>query len=157
MNKLLVLLVTVCSLIVAAFYENDLVINRSASAQPGIYQFWKAPFEEGDLVLVCAPTNDITQLGLQRGYILSGVRCQDSGLLIKTISAVGPRVLDQGNNPLVTHDSLGRPLPSPSRPSSLNENEIWLHSNHPQSFDSRYFGPAYKKDVLGRVRLIWAF
>jgi conjugative transfer signal peptidase TraF len=45
------------------------------------------------------------------------------------------------------HDRHGRALPHPAYPRRLARGEVWLTSEHPRGFDSRYFGPV-KRDAL---------
>jgi conjugative transfer signal peptidase TraF len=45
------------------------------------------------------------------------------------------------NSVSTERDSAGRRLPRPLYPVVLRSDEVWLASEHPQGFDSRYFGP----------------
>lgn len=45
----------------------------------------------------------------------------------------------------VEHDRHGRPLPHPTYPRRLAHGEVWLTSEHPRGFDSRYFGPVQRR------------
>lgn len=39
----------------------------------------------------------------------------------------------------------------------LASDELLVLGDHPNSFDSRYFGPIKRKDVIARVKLLWEF
>ena len=53
------------------------------------------------------------------------------------------------------HD--GRPLPVWNGCMKLVEGEFFLLQPHPYSFDSRYFGPVLRCDILGAARPIWTW
>lgn len=54
-------------------------------------------------------------------------------------------------------DHAGRPLPSWEGCMRLVEGEYFLLQPHPLSFDSRYFGPVLRCDILGVARPIWTW
>ena len=85
--------------------------------------------------------------------------------IIKTVWAVeGEQICRQNQQvtasdrpPLValSHDSLGRSLPSKDGCNVLAKGEVFLVSTDVQtSFDSRYFGPVAVSDLLGPVRYL---
>jgi signal peptidase I len=39
----------------------------------------------------------------------------------------------------------------------LKPDELLVLGDHPDSYDSRYFGPIKKSDVIASVKLIWSF
>jgi conjugative transfer signal peptidase TraF len=54
-------------------------------------------------------------------------------------------------------DREGRPLPAWEGCLSLIDGEYFLLQPHPNSFDSRYFGPVLRCDILGVARPIWTW
>ena len=108
-----------------------------------------------------APANGTT-LALEREYFPPNIP------LIKTVWAISGevicyvdgKVLVKGRPPLIVlkHDMLGRLLPSRSGCYELSNDEVFLISNDVQtSFDSRYFGPVKRENLLGRVEYLGQF
>lgn len=54
-------------------------------------------------------------------------------------------------------DHAGRALPSWEGCLRLVEGEFFLLQPHPLSFDSRYFGPVLRCDILGVARPLWTW
>ncbi|MCP3407614.1 S26 family signal peptidase [Bradyrhizobium sp. CCGB01] len=54
-------------------------------------------------------------------------------------------------------DRAGRPLPSWEGCLRLAEGEYFLMQPHPLSFDSRYFGPVLRCDILGVASPLWTW
>ena len=76
------------------------------------------------------------------------------------ICHVDGKVLVPGRPALIVleHDALGRALPSRSGCYGLLEDEVFLVSTDVQtSFDSRYFGPVRRENLLGRVEYLGQF
>ena len=64
--------------------------------------------------------------------------------------ADGLRVNDVWLGNTSAHDTMGHALPHWSRCKRLGADEFFMMSDFvPNSFDSRYFGPVSKKDILG--------
>lgn len=140
----------------------QLLYNPSPSAPVGWYKLRPNEYaQRGDLVAALAPVNGAV-LALERDYLPPNIP------LIKTVWAVsGERichvdgqVLVQGRPELIVlkHDVLGRPLPSRSGCYELLKDEVFLVSTDVQtSFDSRYFGPVKRENLLGRVEYLGNF
>lgn len=136
-------------------------INITESVPPGVYWRGDGVFDVGDLVMACPPKNPVSVVALERNYILSGSVCGDYSPLLKFVVARHKDVIDVRERSLringskiaeailLEADSLGRPLPRPQYPITLAAGQVWLYSSDPQSFDSRYFGPVAKEDILG--------
>ena len=133
--------------------------NPSPSAPIGWYRLRPDAYaHRGDLVAALAPESGAA-LALERDYLPPNIP------LIKTVWAasgeqichVDGQVLVQGRPALVVlkHDMLGRSLPSRSGCYELSKDEVFLISNDVQtSFDSRYFGPVKRENLLGRVEYL---
>jgi conjugative transfer signal peptidase TraF len=131
-----------------------IVYNASASMPTGWYLI--SPAESivpADTVLVQIP-EAAAKLAAARHYLPANVP------LIKRVFATSPsRVCIRARQVIVDgrvvarwqpHDLAGRPLPRWNGCRALSEDELWLLSpDHPDSFDSRYFGPLRRDAVLG--------
>lgn len=137
----------------------QLIYNASDSVPTGWYRI--APVGShatGDLVLVRLPA-DTMVLAAQRGYLPSTVP------LLKTVAAIAPQqVCVRGDQVLVDgqftarqlrRDRQGRALPAWQGCRRLVGDELFLLSNKPESFDSRYFGPVSASAVIGRAQPLW--
>lgn len=130
------------------------IYNASASMPTGWYRITpSASVKPADAVLVQLPAA-AADLAATRGYLPADVP------LIKQVFATSPsRVCIRASQVMVDdrevakwhpHDRVGRSLPKWSGCRALAEDEIWLLSpDHPDSFDSRYFGPITLDAVLG--------
>ncbi|GLQ23862.1 chromosome segregation protein ParM [Algimonas ampicilliniresistens] len=139
-----------------------LLYNPSPSAPVGWYRLEPgAQIRRDDLVAAYAP-QAAEMLAVERRYLPPNIP------LIKTVWAVsGERVchdehgVSVSGRPLLvvlSHDSRGRPLPSKRGCFTLLKDQIFLVSTDVQtSFDSRYFGPVLRSNVLGRVRYLGQF
>ena len=139
-----------------------LLYNPSPSAPIGWYRLRPETYaHRGDLVAALAPKSGAA-LALERDYLPPNIP------LIKTVWAVSGeqicyvdrRVLVQGRPVLIVlkHDVLGRALPTRSGCYELSKDEVFLISNDVQtSFDSRYFGPVKRENLLGRVEYLGNF
>jgi conjugative transfer signal peptidase TraF len=136
-----------------------LVYNASDSVPAGWYRIAPVgPVAAGDLVLVRLPP-DATALAAQRGYLPSSVP------LLKTVAAVTPQqVCVRGDRVLIDgwlvarqlrRDRQARALPAWRACRHLVGDELFLLGTHPESFDSRYFGPAPSGAVIGRAQPLW--
>ena len=137
----------------------QLIYNASDSVPTGWYRI--APvgsLATGDLVLVRLPA-DAMVLAARRGYLPSTVP------LLKTVAAIAPQqVCVRGDQVLVDgqltarqlhRDRQGRALPAWQGCRRLVGDELFLLSNKPESFDSRYFGPVSAGAVIGRAQPLW--
>ena len=135
-----------------------LVWNASASVPLGLYRIRHGPPRRGDLVLIRLPA-DIADLAHRRGYL------PKSAYLIKFVVAVaGDQVCRIGDRILVSgvlvaramsRDRWRRGMPAWHGCRRLASGEIFVLARHPQSFDSRYFGPVPVSATVGRAVLLW--
>jgi conjugative transfer signal peptidase TraF len=120
-----------------------IVLNATGSMPDTIYKLGKG--EKGGLVSFCSPTSHPT---IGRGS------CPDGSMpLIKRVVGIAGDLVtatDHGveinghpvaNSRPLDLDTEGRALPHLRGFFGLKQGEIWAAGEHPNSFDSRYFGP----------------
>jgi conjugative transfer signal peptidase TraF len=152
------------AMLVASQVRAPLVIfNGSASAPLGFYHLEnRLPFR-GETAAVAAPPA-VELMVAAYGVLHKGLP------LIKQIAAIGGDEVCRFNAPSGTisingkviaevqeMDREGRRLPKWEGCIRLVEGEYFLLQPHPHSFDSRYFGPVMKCDILGTARPIWTW
>ena len=155
---------------IGAFAVFDLRINLTSSSPVGIYRLDHRPPARGDRVFACFPAADADRAAryLDRPWLKRGL-CHGFVPLVKSIAAVPGdlvTVSDQavqvngeplpGSRPLPL-DRDGRPMPILWRSGRLDDDQYWLASPMPYSYDSRYFGPVERPAVLGVATLLWSF
>ncbi len=139
-----------------------LVWNLSASVPIGPYAINAGVPMLDDYVLIRLPLS-VAELASERGYLPVGIA------LLKQVSAaqddrvcrVGPQILINGiaRARAAATDLLGRPMPVWIGCRHLQAGELFLLGGGPDSFDSRYFGPAPSGAVIGRATPLatWLF
>lgn len=181
MKKQILILTTLFVAIAITFftwaYWEGYRVNLTQSAPIGIWKIQDIarssggsshPYlKRGVYVLACPPVNHVTKVGYERGYLSWGIACRGYRPLIKKVAGLpGDRVRILGNKVIVGRsykgivlktDQLGRSLPSIAKDQVIRKGELWGGSEHPESFDSRYFGPLREIDVIGNVKLVWRF
>lgn len=134
-----------------------LVWNISPSVPLGLYAIYAADQRRGDLVIARLPP-PFAMLAHQRGYLPI-----DTYLLKPVVAIAGDRVCRLDRRIVVRgtpaalaalHDTAGRRLPAWHGCRKLVPGEVFVLARPSHSFDSRYFGPLRRSDILGRaVRL----
>jgi conjugative transfer signal peptidase TraF len=164
----LAVLSAMCAGIIAMFLSAAvevplLIYNASGSAPLGFYYLEQRPPTRGELV-VFNPPPAIELMII--GYDVLPARVP----LIKQIAAAGGDEVCRAKAPIdavsvngkivaevIERDGNGRPLPSWEGCMRLAEGEFFLLQPHPHSFDSRYFGPASRCDILGVAKPVWTW
>jgi conjugative transfer signal peptidase TraF len=139
------------------------VYNASGSAPLGFYYLEERLPRRGEMTVIKPPA--AVELMLVAGGILP-----PSVLLVKQIAATGGDEVCRSDEPNGTisingkvvaetfdKDPQGRPLPVWSGCMKLVEGEFFLLQPHPYSFDSRYFGPVMRCDIVGVAHPIWTW
>ncbi len=142
-------------------------INLTPSVPIGIWRIvaLERPVRKGDRIFVCPPLTPVIHEGLRRGYLRRGLCKGDVAPLIKTVAAMpGQSVLISdfvyidgqllAHSRLLPFDSKRRSL-SPHSGGSVSAEAVYLHSDFPGSFDSRYFGPLPRASILGLAKEVW--
>ncbi len=144
-------------------------VNLTPSEPLGLWRIVKPdrPILVGDLIFICAPDTDAMREARVRGYLRFGLCAGGVAPLIKTVVATSGQVIE-------IHDDVridGRPLPH-SRVARTDGQRremvhydggvvppgaVFLHSEFPGSFDSRYFGPQPMDGILGLAREVWTY
>jgi conjugative transfer signal peptidase TraF len=140
-----------------------IVYNASGSAPLGFYYLENRLPSRGE-VAVIRPPPLLEALMAARGILPAAVP------LVKQVTAVGGDEVcrsREGAGTLAVNgrvvaevldkDREGRPLPSWDGCIRLVDGEFFLLQPHPHSFDSRYFGPVLRCDILGVARPIWTW
>jgi conjugative transfer signal peptidase TraF len=139
------------------------VYNASGSAPLGFYYLESRLPRRGELAVIQPPP------ALELIIVAYGI-LPPSVPLVKQVTAVfgdevcrskGPPGTIAVNGKVVAevldHDREGRPLPSWDGCIHLVDGEFFLLQPHPYSFDSRYFGPVSRCDVLGVAQALWTW
>jgi conjugative transfer signal peptidase TraF len=144
-------------------------INLTPSEPLGLWQIVKPdhPILVSDLVFICPPDTAAMREARVRGYLRFGLCAGRVAPLIKTVVAVSGQVIEIRDEVRID----GRPLPH-SRVSRMDgqgremtpydggvvpPGTVFLHSEFPGSFDSRYFGPLPMHGILGLAHEVWTY
>ena len=139
-----------------------IIINYTASLPKGLYRLHPLPPDiERNMLIALAVPEHVQSMVYGRGWLLKG------SLLLKPVAAVAGdrfRITDEGLSinkryvgPVYSYDTQGLPLPVLRTSYILKEGQVFLASPYPRSFDSRYFGPVDKKDIIAEVTPLFTF
>ncbi len=158
----------VISLAEGALLAMGIWVNLSSSVPPGIYREEEGSIARGDCVLSCIP-GSAAYIALERGYVGWGgcpFHTAPVGKLAAGIPGDQARISQSGieingqalpkSVPLGA-DAQGRELAPYSLDRTLKDGEYLLAGTSAQSYDSRYFGPAGKDEIKGRIKPIYLF
>ncbi|PLR09262.1 conjugal transfer protein [Caulobacter flavus] len=143
----------------AVFLDAPLVVLNTSPSEPiGLYRRVAAQPQTGDLIAFRPPQTAMAYLrrsqpGRARGSILKGVAA-GAGAQV----CASERLVVEGRvlGPIAARDRAGRLLPRWRGCRRLVAGEYVVFSNRiPNSFDSRYYGPVHRRDILGVYAPIW--
>lgn len=126
--------------------------NTSASVPIGLYLIVSRPVQIGDYVLVRL-SGTMQALAERRSYIGA-----NTPLLKRVAASDGDWVCRRGQAVLVSGwqvvialdtDRAGKPLPAWQGCHQLQHGQVFVLGMHPESFDSRYFGPIDREQIAG--------
>lgn len=159
MGVLLIAALGLAALAVPPFNRPLLVYNASASMPLGLY--YTRPLqrpERGDILLAHLPET-ARDLAAQRHYLPADMP------LIKLVAALaGDRVCVQSGRVFIDGkaiasvlkwDQQGRSLLTWNECRRLGDDEFFLLSPAAGSFDSRYFGPVRRADIIAELVPLW--
>jgi conjugative transfer signal peptidase TraF len=153
----------------AAMRAEGFVLTLTDSSCPiGIYRIVHKSFARGDMVEACLP-DAIAGYGRTRGYLAFGECADGVEPVIKIVGAVAADRVDLWPEEIRVN---GLALPETAtlqRDSSRREvrtlprgsyqtrvNEVWLFGLHDaRSWDSRYFGPIPRNNILGAMKPVF--
>ena len=154
--------------VVSWIYIFKLTINLTPSIKEGLYIKFDGQIHRGDFVALCL-SEPYQSTGLSKAYIRSGQRCQGSIPLLKQVIAIpgdhvqltmafitvnGVRYV----YPTELKDHLGRVLDHYPRGDYVNVSGYWLIGNYsPHSWDSRYWGPISRSNILYKIQPLLTF
>lgn len=144
-------------------------VNLTPSEPLGLWGIVKPyrPILVGDLVFICPPDTNAMREARARGYLRFGLCAGWVAPLIKTVVATSGQTIEIADDVRVD----GRTLPH-SRVARVDGQgremkhydggavppaEVFLHSDFPGSFDSRYFGALPIDGILGLAREVWTY
>jgi conjugative transfer signal peptidase TraF len=175
-RRLIVAAIAAILIIASSFALSSVVkLNLTASMPVGVYIVHPTKvLRRGAIVIACPPAN-AQRVGVRNGYlapargILPASRCDaGSAPLLKYAIALAGDVVELSDRGLEVDGQLvdahkiarvdrnGRTLSyMPDGMYHLGASDVWLYSPAQYSWDSRYFGPAQIRDVLGTAVPLW--
>jgi conjugative transfer signal peptidase TraF len=136
-------------------------INMTPSYPLGLWRIQSVARDVrvGDRVFICPPHIEAFVSAKARGYLRGGLCRGGLAPLIKTVVATGGQRVDMdgsvkvddsalAHSSVARSDGQGRPLPAFAG-GVVPPGFLFLHSDFPKSYDSRYFGPIPGSGVLG--------
>lgn len=135
-----------------------LVWNASPSLPTGLYWITYGSPRRGSIVLVELPEPYKTMAD-QRGYLPKNLPALKRvwALSGDQVCRFGRKISINGVTVSVAqlHDNRGLKLPEWSGCCTLKPDEVFLLTDHPKSFDGRYFGPIDRSAIIGIAHSIW--
>jgi conjugative transfer signal peptidase TraF len=151
-------LVAVASLVAAPLAASRLIVNVTPSVPVGLYWIERRVPARGDFVLV-ALSSKYRDLAVGRGYL------REHHHLLKNVGAMaGDHVCRRGSAVWINGhirvwlrrtDGSGRALPGWRGCRHLRGGELFVVGTDRSSFDSRYFGPILRSDVIAVAGPLW--
>ena len=139
------------------------IYNASGSAPLGFYYLENRLPRRGEMAVINPPP------AVELMLVASGI-LPPSVPLVKQIAALGGDEVCRSKEPVgniaingkvvaevLDQDREGRRLPSWDGCIHLVDGEFFLLQPHPYSFDSRYFGPVTRCDILGVAHPLWTW
>ena len=123
--------------------------------------------KRGEYVLFCPKPGAISEESYARGYIKFGTCPGFYAPFLKKIAGIPFDQVQVSDHVSVNHnkilnsnisdlDSMQRKIPWKANSGILAENQYFaLATKEKNSFDSRYFGPIEKSQILGTAQPIW--
>ncbi|MDP9838585.1 conjugative transfer signal peptidase TraF [Neorhizobium huautlense] len=149
---------------VVAGFAGGLRLNTTPSEPLGLWRIVRLdrPVERGDILFICPPISADMQEARSRGYLRFGLCEGGNAPLIKTVAALPDQVVEIGevvriDGEVLAHSRLSstdgkRRRLNPYAGGKVGADQVYLHSDFPGSFDSRYFGPLPINNILGLAK-----
>ncbi len=152
------LFITVFALLQINF-EKLIIYNSTPSVPEGFYRYAGLEFDPGRIVLFSTPQ-------IVRDYTLDHYSSEPLQYFLKPVLAEqGDHVCYRSGEFLLngevfadveSQDRSGNPLPVWNECRNLREDEVFVYSGRVKnSFDSRYYGPVAKEQIIGAFVPLW--
>ncbi|MCB1468600.1 MAG: S26 family signal peptidase [Rhizobiaceae bacterium] len=139
-------------------FPKRFVWNASPSVRTGLYWITYGSPRRGNIVLVELPEPYKT-IADQRGYLPKNLPAlkRVRALSGDEVCRFGRKISINGATVSVAqlHDNRGLRLPEWSGCRTLRPDEVFLLTDHPKSFDGRYFGPVARSAITGIAHPVW--
>ena len=144
-------------------------VNFTPSEPIGLWRILPLdrPVRNGDLVFICPPITEAMREARARGYLRYGLCTGGVAPMIKTVAATSGQIVDIHHDVRIDGNQLAHSQPMakdargrqmvPYRGGVVPSGTLYLHSDFPGSFVSRYFGPLPLENVLGMAREVWTY
>ena len=142
----------------AQIVPKRIVWNASPSVPTGLYWITNGTPMRGNVVLVELP-EPYKAIADQRGYLpknlpaLKRVRALSGDQVCRFGRTIF--VNDEAVSVAQLHDIRGLKLSEWSGCRTLKPDEVFLLTDHPKSFDGRYFGPVDRSAITGIAHALW--
>ncbi len=158
------------ALLVGISQAFELRINWTESMPLGLYQRVDPALVRGEWVAVCL-NGEAARIARERHYLIAGSCPSGVTEIVKRIAAIpgdrielgpyGVRVNGEAipSSELLDRDTQGAPLSHADEGEFvLAEGRYWVMGTHVRrSWDSRYFGPIAREQIVGGARPLWTF
>ena len=121
------------------FNKDDYRVNTTDSTPQGIYRVAPGSPGKGDFVMFCLE-GDFAELAKERGYVKAGSCSNGLRPLCKILVGLPGDAVDTSKLSFCMVDSKGRAVPSILEDGVIPEGFALVLTEHPGSFDGRYFG-----------------
>ena len=163
-RKAAVLLLVLWAILAALFCSGRLILNTTGSVPRGLWWVSGGRIQRGDTVTVPISAFRSTSW-VPEAYWRKNAWGKPKSFL-KRVAGLPGDTVEAGeyglirvagevipNSAPLSADRAGRPLKAFQLPVVLASNEIWLLSDSPRGFDSRYLGPAWIEECHKAVPL----
>lgn len=158
------------ALLVGISQALELRINWTESMPLGLYQRVDPALVRGEWVAICLD-GEPARIARERHYVIAGSCASEVTEIVKRIAAIpgdrielrpdGVRVNGEAipGSELLDRDSQGAPLAHAEEGEFvLADGRYWVMGTHVRrSWDSRYFGPIAREQIVGGARPLWTF
>ena len=152
-RKAAALLIVLWAVIAALFCSGHLILNTTGSVPRGLWWVSGGRLQRGNIV--CVPISAFrTASWVPEDYWHRNAWGKPKAFLKRVAGLPGDAVETWQDGPIRVNDGIipnsaplsadkaGRPLKAFHLPVVLTSDEVWLLSDSPRGFDSRYLGPA---------------
>jgi len=143
-------------------------VNLTDSLPRGIYRETSEEIRRGSYVAECLP-DDLARFAVRRGWLGKGSCANGTNPILKQVVAIAGDEVTIDNAYVAVNgmvllrtaslklDSQGRWIPAiPRGTFTLKAGEVFLlATNIPNSWDSRYTGPARRENIIATARPVW--